>query len=101
VLAAGQGRQLLERAGIPTNDPLEHAPDAPPAPPVKQPVKQSSRPGREAKAAAADAGQGERGPLPRQENKPAADPHTTTADQSAVAVPGVSIPKVPLLKAAP
>lgn len=30
VLAAGQGRQLLERAGITISDPLEHGPGAPP-----------------------------------------------------------------------
>jgi multidrug resistance efflux pump len=108
VLAAGQGRQLLERAGIATNDPMEHAPDAPPAPPAaKQPQKQSIRPARDAKApagksvdapATADAARRETQAAP-QRDKPAAEVQTT-ADRTA-AVPGAAIPKVTTIKAIP
>ena len=45
MLAAGQGRQLLERAGIDTSAVLEQEPGAPPAAPKdQQPTQRSSRP---------------------------------------------------------
>jgi HlyD family secretion protein len=103
VLAAGQGRQLLERFGIATNDPLEHAPDAPPAPPAgKLPLKQNAKPPRDAKAAGAKPAAAEQASTPTAQPRPAdAAKPAGPADAVSSASPGVVLPRVPAVKSVP